>query len=362
MDTKSTAKARDAFGPIQSGSEHPMILAGDIGGTKTLLGLFDPDTARPTPVLVQRYSTADFPDLTSMVTRLAAHPSQPPLAIRAACFGVAGPIFGERARLTNVAFDVDARAVAQRFSIPRVTLLNDLQALASAIPVLEARELHALQVGVPQPGGTAAVVAAGTGFGQAVLRARDSNAAGSARDGGERFLPLASEGGHADFAARTERDITVLRDLIARYGRAEVEHVVSGPGLVNLHRVLHRGPCRAAGAHPHAKPAEMDAATITTSAQARRCQGCIDTLTVFVEAFGAETGNVAVRTLSTGGMFIGGGIPPQILPSLSDGRFLRALVDKGPMHEWLVRMPVNVILNYEAGLLGAAVYAAGMGL
>ena len=337
-----------------------MILAGDIGGTKTLLGLFDPDTARPTPVLVQRYRTADFPDLTAMVTRLATHPSQPRLAVRAACFGVAGPIFGDRARLTNVACDVDARAVAQAFSIPRVTLLNDVQAMASAIPALDARELHVLQVGVPQRGGTVALVAAGTGFGQAVLRAfRDSNDQ-SAGGGGDRYVPLPSEGGHADFAARTERDLTVLRDLTARYGRAEVEHVVSGPGLVNLHRVMHRGPCRAAGAHAHAKP-EVDAATITASAQARRCQGCIDTLAVFVEAFGAEAGNVAVRTLSTGGLFIGGGIPPQILPSLSDGRFLRALVDKGPMREWLIRMPVQVILNHEAGLLGAAVFAAGMG-
>ncbi len=341
-----------------------MILAGDIGGTKTLLGLFDPDTARPSPVLVQRYRTADFPDLIAMVTRLAAHPSQPRLAVRAACFGVAGPIFGDRARLTNVAFDVDARAVARAFSIPRVALLNDVQAMASAIPALEARELHALQVGVPQRGGNVAVVAAGTGFGQAVLRAfRDSNdksSGRSARGGGDRYVPLPSEGGHADFAARTERDITVLRDLTARYGRAEVEHVVSGPGLVNLHRVMHRGPCRAAGSHAHAKPAELDAATITTSAQARRCQGCIDTLTVFVEALGAEAGNVAVRALSTGGLFLGGGIPPQILPSLSDGRFLRALVDKGPMREWLIRMPVHVILNHEAGLLGAAAYAAEM--
>jgi len=339
-----------------------MILAGDIGGTKTLLGLFEPNTARPTPVLVQRYRTTDFPDLTTMIARLAAHPSRPRLAVRAACFGVAGPIFGDRARLTNVACDVDARAVAQAFSIPRVTLLNDLQAMASAIPALEARELHTLQAGMPQPGGNIAVVAAGTGFGQAVLRPlRDpdgGSATGSRRD---QYVPLPSEGGHADFAARTERDILVLRDLTARYGRAEVEHVVSGPGLVNLHRVMHRGPCRAAGAHAHAKPAEVDAATITTAAQARRCQGCIDTLAVFVEALGAEAGNVAVRTLSTGGLFIGGGIPPQILPSLSDGRFLRALVDKGPMREWLIRMPVHVILNHEAGLLGAAVFAAALG-
>jgi len=278
------AKARDALGTITRRSGHPMILAGDIGGTKTLLGLFESDSARPMPVLVQRYRTTDFPDLTAMVTRLAAHPSQPRLAVSAACFGVAGPIFGDRARLTNVACDVDARAVAQAFSIPRVALLNDLQALASAIPVLEARELHALQAGVPRRGGTLAVVAAGTGFGQAVLRARDpsdGSSVGSARGRHDRYVPLPSEGGHADFAARTDRDITVLRDLTARYGRAEVEHVVSGPGLVNLHRVMHRGPCRAAGAHAHAKP-EVDAATITAAAQARRCQGCIDTLTVFV--------------------------------------------------------------------------------
>src|SRR5439155_14981822 len=152
----------------------------------------------------------------------------------AACFGVAGPVFDEAATLTNVPWKVDARGVASRFRFPRVTLLNDLQALAYSVPVLDASEVHVLQAGTPLPGGNIAVIAAGTGLGEALLH-----------NVGGRFIPSPSEGGHADFPARTEREIALLRDLIVRYGRADVERVVSGPGLVNVYRVTHDGRCAA---------------------------------------------------------------------------------------------------------------------
>ena len=248
----------------------------------------------------------------------------------------------DTARLTNVPWEVSARAVAQAFDIPRVGLLNDLQAMGYAVPVLEAGELHQLQAGEPVRSGNMALIAAGTGLGQALLH----NVHGT-------FIPSPTEAGHADFAARTERDILVLRDLTQRFGRAEVEHVLSGPGLMNLFRVTHTGPCIAVDDEN-----DPDGpARVTTAALERRCQGCIDALQLFVDAYGAEAGNAAVRAVSTAGLFIGGGIAPKILPALTDGRFLRAFHDKGAMRPMLERMPVHVILNQDAGLLGAAVFA-----
>jgi glucokinase len=169
-----------------------------------------------------------------------------------------------------------------------------------------------------------------------------------------RFVPLASEAGHADFAARTEREIALVRDLTARYGRADVEHVVSGRGLVNIHRVAHRQPCAAA-----VDLESPDApAVISAAALERRCTGCVETLDLFVEAYGAEAGNLALRVVATGGLYVGGGIAPKILPALTTGVFMRALRAKPPLDPMLSAMPVKVILNAEAGLLGAAVFAA----
>jgi glucokinase len=322
-----------------------MILAGDIGGTKTLLGLFEPRPARPHPVATRAFATLEFGGLAEMIAVFADDPDVRGTSIDAACFGVAGPVMADAATLTNVPWRVEARQVERALGLRRVALLNDLQAMAYAVPVLRGPELHAIQVGESLRGGNMALIAAGTGLGQALLH-----------NVGGRFIPSASEGGHADFAARTDADISVLRDLRERYGRAEVEHVLSGPGLVNVHRVVHTGSCVAVQDLD-----DPDApARISTAALEHRCEGCAETLNVFVEAYGAEAGNVAVRAVSTGGFFVGGGIAPKILSALVDGRFLRAFLDKGPMRDLLARMPVHVILNADAGLLGAAVYGADL--
>lgn len=320
-----------------------MILAGDIGGTTTRLGLFAPHAVRPTPIRVRAFATLDYPGLTAMIGDFASDPAVHGAVVATACFGVAGPVFDDAAELTNVPWRVSARDVERAFDIRRVALLNDLQAMAHAVPVLSREELHPIQSGEPVPGGNIALIAAGTGLGQSLLHNVDG-----------RFIPSPSEGGHADYAARTETEILVLRDLTQRFGRAEVEHVLSGPGLVNLFRVTHKAPCVALDADEDADAP----ARITAAALNRRCQGCIDALHLFVDAYGAEAGNVAVRSVATAGVFIGGGIAPKILPALTDGRFLRAFLDKGPMRPLLSRMPVQVILNQDAGLLGAAVYAA----
>ena len=230
--------------------------------------------------------------------------------------------------------------------MPRVRLLNDLQAMAYSIPVLREAEVHVLQEGEALRGGNIALIAAGTGLGEALLHNVDG-----------RFVPSPSEGGHADFSARTEREISLLRHLTARYGRADVEHVVSGRGLINIHRATHAHRVRGR------RRSRRSRARRRRSRRRRlehRCPGCVETLDLFVEAYGAESGNLALRSVSTGGLFIGGGIAPKILPALSTGVFMRAFLAKPPLEEMLQRMPVKVILNREAGLLGAAVFAAGV--
>ena len=321
-----------------------MLLAGDIGGTKTLLGVFDSVPARPKPVVIRSFPTLEYDALPTMIGEFIRNEAVQADAIETACFGVAGPVVAEAAELTNVPWRVEARRVASAFGFRRVSLLNDLQAMAYAVPVLQEAEVHALQPGTALRGGNIALIAAGTGLGEALLHNVDG-----------RFLPSPSEGGHADFPARTEREIALVRDLTARYGRAEVEHVVSGRGLANVHRVAHHEPCAAQiDADDSDAPARISAAALS-----RQCAGCVETLDLFVDAYGAEAGNLALRTVATGGLFIGGGIAPKILPALTDGPFMRAFRAKPPLDAMLAAMPVKVILNADAGLLGAAVFAAG---
>ncbi|MQA31126.1 MAG: glucokinase [Luteitalea sp.] len=326
-----------------NGSQPFMLLAGDIGGTKTLLGLFDQQPSRPRAILIRAFTTLDFPDLNAMIAAFADESGGRGAGIATACFGVAGPVINDTAELTNVPWRVDAPTIGRAFGIPRVLLLNDLQATAYAVPVLHGDELHTLQAGKAVEGGDMALIAAGTGLGQALLHRVDG-----------RFVSSPSEAGHADWGARNEREISVLRSLIHRFGRAEVEQVVSGQGLVNLHRVTHPGAC----------PAVEDAddpdapAAISRAALERTCERCMEALSIFVDAYGAEAGNVALRSMATGGVFISGGIAPKILPALVDGRFMRAFLEKAPLDGMLSRVPVKVVLNTDAGLLGAAVHAA----
>jgi glucokinase len=321
------------------------VLAGDVGGTNTRLGLFEKTSSRPRSLAVREFATLDFPDLPAMIVAFLHAEGQGDAKVESACFGVAGPVLGDVAELTNTPWRVDAKAVARGLTLPssRVRLLNDLEAMAYSVPVLRDEEVHVLQAGRPPSngGGNIAVIAAGTGLGEAFLHRVDG-----------RFVALASESGHADYAARTEPDITLLRDLVARFGRAQVEHVVSGRGLLNIHRVTHTDAC-AAGIDRDDPDAP---AAISTAALNGRCPGCAEALSIFVDAYGAEAGNLALRTMSTGGVFVGGGIAPKILPALTNGAFLRAFRAKAPFERMLDAIPVKVILNDEAGLLGAATF------
>ena len=320
-----------------------MVLAGDVGGTKTLLGLFDRGPARPHPLAIRAFNTAGYTALEDMIDEFRTDASIRTASIGAACFGVAGPVFGDCAELTNGGMKIDGRQVRERFGYERVRVLNDLEAMAYGVTVLHDSEMHRLQDGRPQRDGNVALIAAGTGLGEALLHFVDG-----------RLIPSPSEGGHADFAARNAREIRLLHSLIASNGRADVEHVVSGSGLVNIHKVTHDAPCRAV--------MDLEApdapAAISAAAMSRACASCVEALEMFVEAYGAEAGNLALRTVSTGGLFVGGGIAPKILPALSDGRFIRHFNDKAPFEKMLAAVPVNVILNSETGLLGAAVVAS----
>ena len=319
------------------------ILAGDVGGTKTWLGLFDAGPPRPEPIETARYATLDFDGLAGVVSRFLdeAGAREAPAA---ACFGVAGPVRNGVSRLTNVPWTADAREIRERFGLASTHLVNDLEAMGWAVPRLAPHELAVVHAGVPAAGGNAALIAPGTGLGEAGLH----------RVGG-RLIPMPSEGGHADFAARTPRELEFAAAFAAERGRVSLEDVVSGPGLVNLHAFTHRGtPCT--GDPLPDRPGDRPAA-VTAGALAGACAACSEALRLFVAALGAAAGNLALRTVATAGVYIGGGIVPRLLPAVQTSAFVDAFLDKHPMRGLLEQVPVRVILEERPALLGAAVAA-----
>ena len=320
-----------------------MLLAADVGGTKSLLGLFTADSPRPREVALRTYQTDAFSSFTAMLDRFAAETGRCP--VEAAAAGVAGPVIHNRALITNIGWVVDARELAAFCTVPRAQVLNDLEAMASSIDALAEDEIEVLQAGVRDKDGNAAIIAAGTGLGVAVLH-----------NVGGRLVPMATESGHADFSPRTQPEIELLRQLQEQFGRATVEHVLSGQGFVNIFGITHDGRCDA-GINPEAPDAP---ARISKAGMERACERCADTLAIFVAAYGAEAGNLALRSLATRGVYIGGGIAPKILPVLKTGTFMAAFHHKAPMTDIVMRVPVSVILNEQAGLIGAAVAAREM--
>jgi glucokinase len=346
---------------------HAMLLAGDIGGTKALLGLFEARERRPAPIATDQFTTLEYDGFEAMLDRFLRARGIAPEAIEAASFGVAGAVTSQVAQLTNVPWCIDAAALASRARLRRVRLLNDLEAMAYGVPVLAGDELAVLQEGVRVPTGNIAVIAAGTGLGEGMLL----NIEG-------RLVPGQSEGGHADFSARTPRELEMVGALSKVLGRVSAEHILSGPGLVNIYRFTHdalgqkRDVRGADAAHPqqgHVQAAcaavgeVTDAADmpprITAAALARTCERCVETLDLFVSAYGAEAGNMGLRVVATAGVYVGGGIAPKILPALRSGLFMEAFAAKAPLDHLVGKMPVAVILNKQSGLLGAAVHANG---
>lgn len=318
-----------------------MFLSADVGGTKTLVGVFAPGRSRPEPRIVREYTTLDFDSLPDLVTTFLDETGA--TDIQAAAFGVAGPVTGMVARMVNVPWVADAEPIGESLGCP-VALLNDLEAMAHAVPVLEPDELATIQEGVETPNGNAALIAAGTGLGEALLHNIDG-----------RFVPSASEGGHADFAARTPRELAFVAFLTETLGRVDHDRVISGPGLVNLYRFTHRDTdCRVVEDDDDMTTMP---AKISESATSKACPRCVEALEMFIEAYGAEAGNLALRSVATAGVYLGGGIAPKLLSSLESGGFLEAFLSKEPLSDLLRLVPVRVILNESAALLGAAAFA-----
>ncbi len=316
-----------------------MILAADVGGSKTLVGRFTRARPRPELVDVRVLRTLDYPGLPALLE--AAFGVRDP-AVTSVSLGIAGPIVNGEVIMTNVPWRVRLGEMIEATGVSHLRLLNDLEAMAWAVPVLTPDELHTLQAGTPNPAGNAALIAAGTGLGEAILH----------RVGG-RLLPVPSEAGHADFAARTDEEFALARAVRDEVGRVDVERIVSGIGLVHIATHRHGADrCVVAGVF-----ADRDGvAGVSHAAVTGACADCAAVMDLFVDAYGAEAGNLALRAVASAGVYIGGGIAPKILPMLAR-RFMRTFLDKAPMTPLLATMPVHVILNDRAGLLGAAVAA-----
>jgi glucokinase len=323
-----------------------MLLAGDLGGTKTLLGLFrQSGTARPEMVVTHEFATLDFPAAADILAAFLTKTGVAADAIDAACFGVPGPVIDQRVQPTNVDWTVDARELQSQLQLKHVHLLNDLEAMAYVVPVLRDDELLVLQKGKRNSLGNGALLAAGTGLGQALLINIDGT-----------WRPSPSEGGHVDFAARTPREIELLQYLIRLYGRAHTEHIACGPGLVNLARFTSQGQSYV---FRDGDASDLPA-RITEAALEHRCPHCVEALELWVSAFGSLSGNFALAGLATGGVYIGGGIPAKILPAFETPTFITAFNAKEPFDVLLRDIPVSIILNRHAGLDGTAVYANTM--
>lgn len=322
-----------------------MLLAGDIGGTKTLLALYTPVAGARQPVAVSEFHSANYPNLETMTREFLADKNA---TVEYACFDVAGPVIGGRAHLTNLPWDLEEAALRDSLGVQQVTLLNDLKAIASAVPHLEPTEFQTINAGQPEEYGPIAIVAPGTGLGEAFLIW-----------GGNAYIACASEGGHASFAPTDERQVGLLRHLIQRFGAVSFERVCSGPGIANIYDHLRE-------TDPAAEPAQF-AATLSQASDRTPLiaqAGMEDpsgnplaatTLKTFVSVLGDEAANLALKVLATGGVYLAGGIPAHLLPELTNGQFMHAFLNKGRLSDLLASMPVHVV-TARAALLGAALH------
>jgi glucokinase len=322
-----------------------MILAADVGGTKTVLALVDAEKGVERPLREETFPSCEFDSLDAIVGRfLDATQAKPTVA----SFGVAGPVVNRRSHITNLPWVIEADAIRQTFDIPQVHLLNDLQAVAIAVPHLQADVICTLNVGKPDPAGAIGVIAPGTGLGEAFLVWT-----------GQRYQSCATEGGHASFAPVSHEQLELLDYLEPRFGHVSFERVCSGSGIPNLYDYVSQT------GHYDEPDWLLDALAqapdptpvIINAALERKARICIATLDLFVRILGGVVGNMAVKVFATGGIYLGGGIPPRLLSRLQRPDFLDAICFKGRFRDWVARIPVHVILDPQAALHGAAWHA-----
>jgi len=322
-------------------------LAGDIGGTKTSLGLYVPGRTRPEALATVTYPSASTDSLEMIIARMLA---RYPAKIKSACFGIAGPVINGVCRTTNLPWVVSERKLQKRFGWQQVRLMNDLSTTALAIPLLSHREVKALNGARVRKDRNIGLVAPGTGLGQALLIFSNG-----------RYLPVASEGGHASFAPGDEAESDLWHYLYARFGHVSAERVLSGQGLVNIYEWLKsHGTLAEPSAIREAMRLSDPARVITQNAIHANDALSKAALKQFCRIFGSIAGNLALTGMTSGGVFLGGGIPPKILAALENSDFMSAFNAKGRFEGFLKKIAVRVILNDRAALLGAAHYALGL--
>ena len=321
-----------------------MLLAGDVGATKTNLAVFSLKEKPTRPVQEETFPSGEFSNLEALVGEFLSHVD---VQIERAVFGVAGPVVEGQAKIVNLSWVIEKEKLEQKYGIASVRLLNDLEAIASAVPFLKINDLYTINKGNPEENGTIAVIAPGTGLGEAFL----------VWDGSV-YRAFASEGGHADFAPADARQTELLRHLRERFGHVSCERVCSGLGIPNIYAFLKEQKYAEEPEWLADKLAKTDDPTPVIVNPAKdgegSCRLCVETVQLFVSILGAEAGNLALRVLATGGVYLGGGIPPRILPFLLQPYFLEAFRDKGRLSDMMSRIPIHVILNPKAALLGAA--------
>jgi glucokinase len=319
-----------------------VLLAGDVGATKTILGIYSAEKGAREPLAEATFSSSEYPSLAALVNEFLA---QANLHVEDAVFGVAGPVVGNQATITNVSWIIDGAELKEKLQLKSVTLLNDVEAAAHGIPLLMPEDLHCLNKGESVQGGTKAVIAPGTGLGEAFL----------AWDG-VRYHAHASEGGHTDFGPANPLEEDLLLHLRDQWGHVSYERICSGMGLPSLYSYLKDSGYaeEPAWLAEQLTAASDPTAFIIHAALEDKAQLCMDTLDLFCSVLGAEAGNLALKVLATGGVYLGGGIPPRIISFLGKGLFMEAFCRKGRLSELMTRVPVYIILNRKIALIGAA--------
>lgn len=330
-----------------------MILAGDIGGTKCNLALYEIDGNSRQQIFKERYESREFPAFEDVISKFlldarAEMKDAGTPAIEAAGFGVAGPVIDRRVKATNLPWIVDAAALSAQLGTRHVALLNDLEATGYSLAHTTASDLSILNRGVPSPQSTQAVLAAGTGLGEAILFWD-----------GKQYTVAGTEGGHSDFAPRTDQEIELLRYMKKYNECVSVELILSGRGFRTIHSFLD-----ASVIHPSFDGPEADSAPeITHLALTAQCPVCVKTLDLWVNIYGSEAGNLALKVLARGGVWVAGGIAVKLRKKMEDGAFFRSFCEKEKFAALLAQIPIYLVLNEEAPLIGAmsrAIEAAGI--
>jgi glucokinase len=320
-----------------------MILAADVGATNARLGLFEFAKQRLTPTVVSKYQNRDYKSFDAILDAFLGTTPK----VTSACFGIAGPVLEGKVHLTNLNWIIDQRECESRLGT-NVTLLNDMEATGYGISQLRPGDLLTLNPGVPDENASAALIAAGTGLGESALQCN-----------GRGRIPVPAEAGHADFAPNNDLESELLMYLRKRFGHVSWDRVLSGPGLHLIYEFL-RDTGRGVENSEVAKKIRTGdpGAVISQAALENECELCVRALNIFASIYGSESGNMALRYLARAGVYLGGGIAPKIRTKLTDGNFMKAFAAKGRMKAMLELVPVYVILNDQAALLGAAHYAA----